>query len=452
MEKGAGFDLSPGSRWSVETAEDHVVLTELATGSKRDLPLKDMVALDATVSDRGDVVVLGKDRGGEEHLGRLQPDGGFEDVPVLYACKRPELSSDGSRLVWMDANSVLEAGPAGPRTVVDLGYGRAEDCQFTADGRLVVRTGLKASWAVDCSSATRGLAHDFSLPLFRVLDPSGTMHEALDLATSKALSSDSETAVAKCFRADVRNANQEQCRALSERFGYRPAQQVGRIFEDGSILVWVGGADAPQRWDDGQPPNPYVDPTEPSGYYWVDTGGSDPRLAFSAEDVEKLGNKPLSPLDGSSNIHVTPNPGKDHTAVLFERGLPRLCVSDERGQLHAIPGTPDVEEGRTLNLQWSPDGRYLAVQMKSDRGPVVRLYDTQNEAVSATSHKGILQEWKDDVVRVAVGDEIKEIVPGVLDATEMRAEVLGDDAQPASEIRVGVGEVRIGGISLPVRR
>ncbi len=138
-----GFDLSPGGQYSAKAVKDQVTITEVATGATRVVKFPDHTVEDVTVSDKGDAVLKQIDwrQGGAKFLSHLQPDGTLQDLGSGWSATSPELSSDGSRLVWAESNSVQEMGPAGARKIADIPYS-GMSCGILDDGRILVRTSV----------------------------------------------------------------------------------------------------------------------------------------------------------------------------------------------------------------------------------------------------------------------------------------------------------------------
>ncbi len=422
MGKGRGSDVSPGAKFSAEMGRqrDEVILTDLTTGSARSLPLG-VAADEITVSDRGDVVVAYPELDRETYLanyrlGSLQPDGQVRPLPLSTqswkGARNPEISGDGSRLAYTDAGD--GAAPSEGYIYVDGPAGhirarfpeRVTGNEFLEDGRLLVQT--ERVW------------NSVRIPSYHLVDDAGHVARVTDVATAEALGGQARARLTEAYAAGLPGATAQQCRELVDQFGYRlpdPIHSQGR-----SHLFWV------PRGEDGQP----------FGLYGLEHGQGSARRALSEADAAAVGCRP------PDTVHWDPN--QRGAALVFEG---RVAVVDFRGGSHLLPGV--VGPG-TANLQWSRDGRWLAVEtVREGNTPGVDVFDTQTGNFTSVAAEGRLSGWNLGDVQVQVGAGTRSVHIGDLGKEALRDELLGSRSGTARDIQVGQGEVRIGGISLSRR-
>jgi hypothetical protein len=409
-----GADLSPSQAFSVKVHGDSVVLTETATGDERAIPVRGMRLLDATVSDRGDVAVLGSTGDGQgQHVGRLEADGTFRLAEHAPGLASPELSADGSRLTWLSVREVREAFPDGPRTVAQLDHA-SHDSQFLDDGRILLRGSIDP-WALRSG-----------VPRYSVVGPDGSATTVQDVDAAEQFGLPVRSNLEKVYRRFAPGASSEQIQELVDTFGYRaPLSGVhSPSGEDG--LFWISRGDSIQ----------------PFGLYRVRSGKGSPQAGLGPTDTARVG-------DGTILLAAFP-PGERRAAVAFEGPEGWVAVSDFEGKSRLIQGlaSADVDSNP---LAWSPDGRLLALQIREGNRTGVQVYDIESDTLHPLVPEGRIQGWNGLNLEVVVDGSVQTLLPDSVDAQQLRDHVLGGRPQDAWTIQAGDGVVRIGGISLPVR-
>ncbi len=426
MGKGRGSDVSPGGKFSVEMGKqrEEVILTDLATGSARSLPLG-VAADEITVSDRGDVVVAYPELDRETYLanwclGSLQPDGQVRPLPLSTqswkGARNPDISGDGSRLAYTDAAD--GSAPSEGYIYVDGpdGHLRARfpepvtGNEFLEDGRLLVQT--ERTW------------NSVRIPRYHLVDGAGNVAEVTDVATAEALGGQARVRLSEAYAAGLPGATAQQCRELVDQFGYRLPDHIHS--QGRSNLFWVPPG------EDGQP----------FGLYRLEHGQGSAQPALSEADAAAVGRRPPDAVQW--------RPDQRGAALVFDR---RVAIVDFRRGSHLLPGAAgQAGKQGAANLQWSRDGRWLAVETAREGNiPGVDVYDTQTGDLTSVAPEGRLLGWNLGDVQVQVGSETRSVHIGDLSKDALRDELLGSQPGAARDIQVGQGEVRIGGISLARR-
>lgn len=415
LAREGGSDVSPGELYAVEVAADSVVLTERSTGSRRTLPVQGVRPLDATVSDRGDVAILADAPDGQGRLvGRLQPDGTFQQVGRSYGASSPELSADGSRLTWLSLYDVEEVGPNGPRHLGKVPY-TADRSAFLEDGRLLVRSD-RDPWATG-----------HKVPYYWLVDPAGGVQALDDVPTAESLGVPVRDKLQAVHGRLFEGATPEQCRDLADLFGYRTPSYRALTPRRDKTVFWV------EPGADGQA----------FGLYRMVPGKGSPQAALSPADAAAVGSKRVSQAEWQ--------PGFRRVAVAYEGPFRKAAVVDFEGGSRLLPG--ELAEGGTrAPLWWSPDGRWLAVELAEGDRRAVHLYDVEADALYPVVPDGRVEGWKDGNLAVTVDGVRRVILPGPLDVSRGREYVLGPKPEDAGSIEVGEGEVQVGDVRLPVRR
>ncbi len=410
-----GQDLSPGQTWSAKVEGDSVVLTETATEKKRTVPVQGMRPVDVSVSDRGDLALVADPGDGKgQVVGRLEPDGTFRQVARGHGASKPELSADGSRLTWLSLFDVFEAGPNGPVKLASMDS-TLDDCQFQQDGSLVVR-GDKDPWGTG-----------FPVPHYLVVDPQGTARRVQDVAEAEQFGAPVRQPLEGVFGKLFEGATPEQCGQAVDLFGYRTPGFRSQSPSRQRTLFWV-------------PPG---DSTEAFGLHRIHSGQGPIQPALSPAMAQQVGNRKVSRVEWQ--------PGEQCAAVAFSGPGGRLAVVDFHGSAHLLAGEPVGGDQRN-SISWSPDGRWLALEMREGERIAVHLYDVEAMTLHPLVPEGEIQGWKDGKLQVKVGDAVQSLVPGPLDQQRGRDYILGGKPQPGGKIETGQDDVLIGGVRLPVRK
>lgn len=415
MSLPRGSDLSPGETFSAELEGDSVVLTELEGGARRSVPISGMRPLDVTVSDRGDLAIVadpGDGRG--QVVGRLEQDGTFHQVARSHGASSPELSADGSQLTWLSPFEVQKAGPDGPVKLASL-ENPGDSSQFDAAGRLVVRSD-KDPWGTG-----------FKVPHYTVVDAQGAVQKIQDVAAAEEFGAPVRAPLEGVFGKLFKGATPQQAAQAVDLFGYRTPAFRGQSPSRDRTVFWV-------------PPG---GPGEAFGLYRIHSGQSGPEPALSPSMAEALGSRKVSRAEWQ--------PGERRAAVLFGGFGGRLAVVDFQGSAHLLAGEPAGGD-RPKAISWSPDGRWLALEMKEGERLAVHLYDPEAMRSWPLVSQGEIQGWKDGRLQVLVDGRIQELTPGPLDLERGRDYLTGGRTNPPGRIESGPEGVKIGGVRLPVRK
>lgn len=412
MERPESADLSPGGRFAVEVAADTVVLTDTSTGATRSLPVSRVLA--ATVSDRGDLAVVTASPDGQGNLvGRLAADGTLQVVDQGHGASSPELSSDGSRLTWLSLYDVKEAGPDGPRVLGKVQY-TGDRSEFLEDGRLLVRSDR------DVWSTGKELPH------YWLFDGAGAVTPLQDVAVAETLGVPVRETLVGIHGRLFDGATRRQCEEMADAFGYRlPVYRGQTPTRDRAIFFVPPGQDG-----------------EAFGLHRIEPGGRGPSAALSAADAAVVGRRAVT--------HSEWQPGNRRVAVTFDGFPRRAAVVDFDGGSRLLPG--ELASGGTrAPLWWSPEGRWLAVELREGERTAVHLYDVEADALFPVLPNARVEGWKDGRLEVQVDGATRLVVPGPMDAERGREYVLGPRPEEAGEIQVREGEVQVGEIRLPVK-
>lgn len=413
MERPPGADLSPGGRYAVEVSADTVVLTDTSTGATQRLPVEKVQA--ATVSDRGDLAVVTASPDGQGNVvGRLAADGSVQVVDRGFGASSPELSSDGTRLTWLSLYDVKEAGPDGPRVLGKVHY-TGDRSEFLEDGRLLVRS--------DRDVWSTGQA----LPHYWLIDAAGAATPLQDVPAAEALGVPVRETLVGIHGRLFDGATRAQCERLADDFGYRLPSFRGQTRERDRAIFFVPPG------SDGQA----------FGLQRIEPGGRGPAAALSEADAAVVGSRGVT--------HSEWQPGNRRVAVTFDGHPRRAAIVDFEGGSRLLPG--ELATGGTrAPLWWSPDGKWLAVELREGERTAVHLYDVEADAQFPALPEARVQGWKDGSLEVEVGGVRRLLVPGPMDVARGREYVLGPKPEDAGEIQVGEGEVQVGEIRLPVQQ
>jgi hypothetical protein len=410
-----GSDLSPGEAFAAELEGDSVVLTEVATGTRRAVPVQGIRPLDVTVSDRGDLAVVGDPGDGRgQVVGRLDGDGTFHQVARGHGACSPELSADGSQLTWLTSFEVHQAGPDGPVQLASL-ENPAGSSQFDAAGRLVVRSD-KDPWGTG-----------FPVPHYTVVDAQGAVQRIRDVAAAEAFGAPVRAPLEGVFGKLFEGATPQQAARSVDLFGYRTPSFRGQSPSRQRTVFWV-------------PPG---EPGQAFGLYRIHSGQSGPEPALSPGMAEALGSRQVSRAEWQ--------PGERRAAVLFGGFGGRVAVVDFQGAAHLLVGEPAGSD-RPQAISWSPDGRWLALEMKEGDHLAVHLYDPEAMRSWPLVPQGEIQGWKEGRLQVRVDGKVQDLVPGPLDLERGRDYLTGGKASPPGRIESDSEGVIIGGVRLPVRK
>lgn len=386
-------DLSPEGRFTAEISEDRVLLTDSLSGRRREIPTAGRPAA-VTVSDTGLAAwVTPAPDGQGQVLSALQADGTVREVERGFGLGSPELSSDGTRLTWLHLYDVKEEGGVLARMPFT-----ADRSEFLPDGRLLVECD-RDPW----STGTK-------VPHYWVVDGQGTLQALEDVAEAGSLGTPVREDLAEAHRALFPGATREQGQEMVDRFGYRTPRYRGLSKSKERAVFWTP-SDSHGRG---------------SGIFLLEAGRGGVR-----------------PVDGSTKpVHGSEwAPGEEHVAVAIEGG--RVVVAGFDGRSRSLSG--QVASASRAPLYWSPDGRWLAVEMGKD----VHLYDTREDAQYPAVADARIRGWREGLLEVEVAGATRLIPPGPLDVERGREYVLGPRPEDAGRIEVGDREIRVGEVSLP---
>lgn len=222
-------------------------------------------------------------------------------------------------------------------------------------------------------------------------------------------------------------ASPEQCRQAVDLFGYRTPGFRGQSPSHQRTLFW----------------SPPGDAGEPFGLHRIHSGHGPIQPALSPAMAQQVGSRKVNRVEWQ--------PGEQCAAVAFSGPGGRVAVVDFHGSAHLLVGEPAGGDRRD-SISWSPDGRWLALEMREGERIAVHLYDVEAMTLHPLVPEGQIQGWKDGQLQVLVDGKLQSLVPGPLDADRGRDYILGGRPQSAGRIEAGQEDVLIGGVRLPVRK
>ena len=138
-------------------------------------------------------------------------------------------------------------------------------------------------------------------------------------------------------------------------------------------------------------------------------------------------------------------------AVTFGGFPARVVLVDIEGGSRLVAGDL-AKSGTRAPLWWSPDGKWLAVEVQEGDRTAVHLVDLEAEAQYPLLPDARVQGWREGLLEVVVDGVTRLEPPGKPSAERAREYALGRKPEEAGEIREGDGQVQVGDVSLPVRR
>ncbi|MEW6283868.1 MAG: hypothetical protein AB1758_34970 [Candidatus Eremiobacterota bacterium] len=411
-----GCDLSPGGRYRTTPEVEKVVLTDGQSGESTRLPARGPLQRTAAAEDGRTVAFVSESPGGGRVLATVRAG---EDAPRVleesFGIYGMDLSPDGSTVAFGSFFDLKVADEDGVRV---LGRFPAfiEEVHYLENGSLLVQGKLN-SW-------TR------PVPAFWVVDPAGRASFLGDPREAEQLAPGVLQGLQEGYRAVFPMASRSD--PLLDQFGYcLPSYRA--LSEDESAMVFSVGSRFEPR-----------DPHE--GTYLIRGERADPVRLEDGPDL----------LQGRSLSEVVWAPGGTDVALAFGNRVDAYpCVVGQEPTRARLLAFPLARRGDKHAMDWSPSGRYLAMEVMVDSMPAIYCFDTRDRSFYVVVTGSHLEGWEGErlLARRPEQEEALELepLPGEYAPGQLFGRPLPEKGIDPG-VKIEQEHVIIGGVKVPRRR